>query len=944
MRADTIGRLISDRATQGTLQLSLYLPFQDKGGIEHLVRVADVITSSVEALTAKPKADRSPSHDAALLLALSNLQHAFSILRGLVSTKSLVDSPQTAALLQREMRESEQKFLPHFRLVQARREILPVACRLWSAPWLSTTPQAVMRAVAQTFLQIMQAQKEEPAVTPRLSHPIFTQPAIGRQPMIARPRVAADPTRIDQVTEMGFTRVQAENALIRARNDVVHATELLLSTPHLFEGPPPAALPPAAPVEPVPQQGANLVDPVVSVPQAPDAEAADNRMEVDSSKPPATALPAYEECLASLNDMRNLYKADLTSRAISLVDDCETIVFDVRSAFPPGSEAVNIVLERIQDVAFVYTASLEKLLAGRLRLLAVLLHGSAGATPAELEPAVLQQTLSLVITLTKLPLDPAPRWLAAVLVVAESLMMQAERISPANPETSQQPVNAITGFAQARSELLQTCIGSLRTYNAGGSSDSEQNVRRHEVFLATLRLLVHLTRTSELAKTFALAGGMASMLSTFKSPHESFSACHPLITIVTRHLVEDDAVLRSTMQIEIKRWINPNKPKVSDVTHFLRQIKQVALRNPNIFVDIVGEECSLLDPAPAQGVYHIQGKPSPPSDRETDAVEHMQVDDPFSTEVGATSAAIENDGVVPFLFGEIEKAIKEEVIPVEADSTEQAVAADHQESSAPATSKSADAEDKAASALQEAHEQRRNYVCLLFQLLTELVGSYLPCKSTMLAMRRRRDVTGPVSSKLRPIHLAALINDWVSGAKYEDFVTSSKSKKEQATQTRIAVSSWASSAVIALCADVTGSFDLKDGNPELVAVRKVVIDFIAKAIKDLGMISDESLKYGRLWSLADLVLRLLTSRSSSGRTQDDSALHIAKLMLEKNFVALFTNALAEIDLGYDKVKLLLAMVIKPLEQLSVVLAMGIQLIFQVKDLHQDWKPRQEECR
>lgn len=140
------------------------------------------------------------------------------------------------------------------------------------------------------------------------------------------------------------------------------------------------------------------------------------------------------------------------------------------------------------------------------------------------------------------------------------------------------------------------------------------------------------------------------------------------------------------------------------------------------------------------------------------------------------------------------------------------------------------------------------------------------------------------------------------------------------TKRAINIANCAMSILVALCSDVSAGTDLKDVSPDLVAVRKVVLDAISKAIKDATTSSDHiDLRYGRLHSLADLCHRLLTARASvQSKGHDDGTLHIAKVMLEKNFAVLLTNALAEIDLNYPDVKLVVTDILKPLEHLTKI--------------------------
>ena len=48
---------------------------------------------------------------------------------------------------------------------------------------------------------------------------------------------------------------------------------------------------------------------------------------------------------------------------------------------------------------------------------------------------------------------------------------------------------------------------------------------------------------------------------------------------------------------------------------------------------------------------------------------------------------------------------------------------------------------------------------------------------------------------------------------------------------------------------------------------------------------------------------------------DEVPTHIAKVMLEKNFVATLTNVLSEVDLNYPNIRNVVSSVLRPLEHL-----------------------------
>lgn len=125
------------------------------------------------------------------------------------------------------------------------------------------------------------------------------------------------------------------------------------------------------------------------------------------------------------------------------------------------------------------------------------------------------------------------------------------------------------------------------------------------------------------------------------------------------------------------------------------------------------------------------------------------------------------------------------------------------------------------------------------------------------------------------------------------------------------------SVIVALCVDTSSSLEVKDVSPELVSIRKFVLEAVSRAVKDLTLSESLDARYGRLFALSDLCHRLLIVRfnAAARKPQDETPTHIAKVMLEKNFVSTLTNALAEVDLNYPNVRSLVAVILKPLEHL-----------------------------
>ncbi|SPO39716.1 related to E3 ubiquitin protein ligase TOM1 [Pseudozyma flocculosa] len=254
----------------------------------------------------------------------------------------------------------------------------------------------------------------------------------------------------------------------------------------------------------------------------------------------------------------------------------------------------------------------------------------------------------------------------------------------------------------------------------------------------------------------------------------------------------------------------------------------------------------------------------------------------------------------------------------------------------------------------ETDEQKRAdstyfYTCFLMQCLTEMLSSYSSCKSSFVNFSRKRlfassggGITVPATPGAKDTattaagasaSAAAAALPFRSKANVLGFFLTEmvpagflQSYESGELRKRMAQSNWAMSVIVALTADVTIHADLRDVPAELVNVRRIVLDAIAKAIKDASASSEPiEVRYGRLFALSELCHRLLIARPNitSGKQTEDLTLHMAKTMLEKNFVTVLTGALADVDLNLPTVKSLLDTILRPLEHLTkVAIKMG----------------------
>lgn len=201
------------------------------------------------------------------------------------------------------------------------------------------------------------------------------------------------------------------------------------------------------------------------------------------------------------------------------------------------------------------------------------------------------------------------------------------------------------------------------------------------------------------------------------------------------------------------------------------------------------------------------------------------------------------------------------------------------------------------------------YTCVLMQTLAELLASYDSCKAAFITFQKKRSTAGPVS-KHRVNFLVFLLNE---------LTTSTAGLPTDNVHRRASFSNLANSVIGSLCSDIVTPQGVKEPSEELTAARKFVLDALAKAMKDVTTCDLPDLRYAKLHTLAELCTRLLTYRTATTATptgvKEETSVHIAKIMLEKNFVSILTGALAEADLNHPSMKSLVGVIMRPLEQL-----------------------------
>ncbi|KAG6866357.1 hypothetical protein C0991_005278 [Blastosporella zonata] len=918
--------LVDERTTNQTLNTVELLAFYKAGGFDTLLNVCRILMGSIERIMKVAEEERTKPESVELTAAFTALKVALHLIRPIISSKPLIDSAQTTLLFSRDKPDTDPDYFEaHNFLVRLRTAALPLVQELWSAPWLISVPLDISKSIVKTVLELVNGEAEE-----LKSDPAALDTGAGVLPpqvIQARPP-GADEGRVQILTDMGFPRSAVERALIRTSNNLNAATELLLSQPFPLPPDPEPAQAEAEVAASVAAPSAETTPATLDDTPAPVEEASEAPSLVPLVEPSAPVGKTAEEWRKELDEVREPLRAGFSRQALLLIDEHVSLLFELHVIFvrPSNAHREQAVQDLVDDIKtfspFAYDVQ-EQPLSNRCRLLALVLSESPSLLSQEVRATLMDSLLALLLSCVNRP-DHPPRWLAPHLLVTEALFTLAAepRIITLPKEGEPIPSEVLAvgpPLTEAKAIVFDFCVRLLDTPGLPGDE-----------FLAVLRLFVFLTRDYEIAMQFLKRGGVTTLLKRVKEA--SVAGSSPYIATIFRHIVEDASTVRQIMQHTIKRYFAQPRNRIVDIATYVRSCSALALRNPEIFLEVTKTICVLGSPySPAP---HISLKPEPPAEEkkpEAEGTTEMQVDPP--TMIPLTSAPLGSvEGLIHALIGEVMAATKaidsstSPVAPLERDTAEPSPRAEA--TVTPAISSSADKDQ--GSSPSDNKLELFDYVSFTMQCLSELLFSYDSCKVAFLSYSPKRRTQTPAKelNKFKAGTLHFLLNDLITFGTINPQV-----RHETQTHNRTTLCTWAMSVIVALCVDSVPNHEAKELSSDIVAVRKFVLEAVSRAIKDPPSTENTDARYGRLLALSELCYRLLTVKSSltTRKQMDDNPTHIAKVMLEKNFVATLTTALSEIDLNYPNIRGLVPSILKPLEFLTKLAIKMSRLTSKTKD-------------
>ncbi|KAJ4297668.1 E3 ubiquitin-protein ligase tom1 [Kalmusia sp. IMI 367209] len=541
-------------------------------------------------------------------------------------------------------------------------------------------------------------------------------------------------------------------------------------------------------------------------------------------------------------------------------------------------------------------------------------------------------------------------WIGQVLVILERLLAEDQlprQISwtpPTNdsPEDTsvEHPPEPIVGLEE-KNQLFDALIEVLPRI---GKDES--------LALSIMRILVMLTRTRKIALRLAEKRNIQRLLLMVKQlTGITNEGLRSAFMIVLRHIIEDENMIRQIMRSEIQQMFDSRDRRQTDTTGYTRQMYYLAIRAPEIFVEVTNEKLQLarFDPnqrpqtlvlkkdesaTDTEGLTDSSGSNEvPESDRPKETSEAPKQPTLDRTKTSDLKLpVVENpDGIIHYLLCELltYKEIEDKPSPPKAvekseEKPQQSIATSS--STEPSSSSTEQPKPEKVEFKAENHPIYV-YRCFILKCLAELLQSYNRTKIEFINFSRKADPYATTPSKPRSGVLNYLLNVLVP-------VGSLNHEGDLAFKKKLATSSCAIDVIVSLCAK-TGEQTVPRFGPtqpspyvetesELLFVRKFVLEHCLKAFKD-ACASDEVLdmKYSRLLGVADIFSKMVSQRPNGEMLNQNADLtptlkQMAKIMYEKNFISILTTAIADIDLNFPNAKRVVKYILKPLKWLTYV--------------------------
>lgn len=1006
----TIHEMLIDRPTtrqtdRPSLQIIMpvLLAFKEQGGLEVLNSMLKALAASV-----KQEPDSSADETSRAKVAAFGLKKVLDLYYILVNGKYLTESSSHFNLHRQADRSQNVPSVPQQIVVEFRALILPAVGELWTSNFIEKVPDGTVKRLLDIIKIVCAADNEAQAVPKDSKAPLmlfkYTDARFNWAPLRSLVKETVDSGFEEDLVHEAVYRANGTSAAVieycRAHVDGLAGSRHPIppedaDVSALQEESPDDQAQPANTVVPpdsdqmildnLPDTTADdlveYVDRHIDNTQADNtanipsvdtsAGPASDKKEESTEKDPAVDLAAVKE---ELDNLRSKIRDNLIDQCLDVIRTHPETAIEV-------SDLVSATILRRQnqeaqeEVASTLTFALSSLaldeeekrrngkcIAAYAHLLALLLQDEKFF---EHNSEILADKVDEYVGFLKVPLssstDELPPWIPYILLVLEVLLCHDERPIPAQwkpPKSLEDPVTdpvvrlglPLVGD-ENRGKILESLLDLL------------PRIGKEEMLAtAVLRVLLILTRKRSLAKLVGEKKNlqrlflMAKQLSGSGSERLKQTRLTAHIITILRHVIEDEEIIKQIMRAEIQTDfpnIQRNQRGHPDVPSYLRAMAPVALRAPELFVEVTNELLRFsrwipvsADSSRQQPLTWKEKQSDSKSEEEKPSADESSAEtvkpstEPADKEMADAPKphhdikrpVVENpDGVIHFLLCELVnyREVDDKEPSVATDTNTEATGAANPEDTSSKDNSTADGKDKKQPKPVFKAEEHPIFVyrCFLLNCLAELLQSYTRTKVEFINFKRSApplSTTTPI--KPRTSILNYLIYDLLCQGNLNGTPDTIVSKKKAAT------SSLTQKVLVALVsktsekvADRGAEKFAYDDEPDLLFVRKFVLDTILKAYEKAPL-TDEPLetRYSRMQCLAELMYNMISEKDreqnpnprASDSLQARSHAQLRRLMYEKGYVDKLTSSIAEISLSYPGVKRAIKYILRVLRVLT----------------------------
>lgn len=1031
---DSISQLMIDDSglERNTHVLTLLLvSFKNLGGIAALSGLLDNFFETAISLSKTPPAELSADSRKLLDLSMHGIAQILRAFSQIINSKVLGESSQTVSLQtraggsERDRERADHFLLPQF-LVELRLEILTPVNKIWNSDLVDNADTGIVKTCITILKTVLDAEGEIGAYKSKDRVQTRKKPTV-------KPWIPRGTDQVKQLKDEGYDESLAMEALYRCFDNLQAARDYCKDQKRTPSSNPPPSYevklkPPTAEhwaqvVVPEARDAASDESSDESLGDAEEfntaAAAANPGSDTNQASSTGTAadqpttMPtqasqqsdsswdflaylkriregnvSHAVSVEELDEERANLRDNLIDRSLDILNSHDDVTFELADLISAAVAKSSDPASMRSEVGTILVQSLISLqggddfrengkkIAASAHLLALVLQEKDFY---EAIVSQLQENFESLLAFVKIfqdhPQDQSSPWVGPVLLILERLLAedqlphQIEWTPPTSTDgdgPEAMSVDQVPPSIVPLDDKMKLFDAILEVLPRIGKDESlALSVTRVLVMLSRVRkIAVRLAEKSNIRRLFLMVRQLSGITN---------EALRSAFMIVLRHIIEDDTIIREIMRTEIQALFEHRDRRQTDTTNYTRQLYYLALRDPEIFVEVTNEKLQLArfdtnqrpqtlilkqidKPETTTGATGGTGSESKASDTETkvesqepkettEPTEGKDAKKPPPLQRMKTSElkppVVENpDGVVHYLLCEILMYKDVEDATEVAKSSDTAKSSDIAPPAGPPastgvavpTATTSQNEDQTTStpAKPEKPEFKAEahpiyiYRCFVLKCLAELLQSYNRCKIEFINFSRKADPHAATPSKPRSGVLNYLLHALVP-------VGTLSHDGDLAFKKKVATSQCAIDVVVSLCQKTgqvkpttPGASPYDENEPDLLFVRKFVLEHALKAFHH-ACSSDEPLdmKYSRLMNLSDIFCRMISQRADGQMLNANQEMSpplkaMAKIMYEKNLIAILTAAIADIDLNFPNARRVVKYILKPYKWLTTV--------------------------